>query len=65
MIAMTFTDIDIENSTDCSHDYVSIVDSNGAVILGDFCGSAPPSVLVSQTSEVAVTFRSDSSVTHR
>ncbi|VVC39263.1 EGF-like, conserved site,EGF-like calcium-binding domain,CUB domain,EGF domain,EGF-like calcium- [Cinara cedri] len=65
VINISFDWIDLENSTTCNFDYVSILnsDSEDGNILGKFCGNILPvnNSIISDSNEVIVRFRSDGS----
>ena len=47
IVALQFTDMDIENSADCTYDYVKITagDNEDAPVIGKFCGTTLPGEL--------------------
>merc|ERR1711962_1073123 len=64
-IKISFDDLDIENEDSCFYDYVTVKDSNGAVLVGKTCGTTKPEVVTSTTNKVDVIFHSDGSVTNK
>ncbi|CAG5895667.1 unnamed protein product [Menidia menidia] len=65
-VLWNFTDLDIENHSNCSWDYVAIYDgpSSSSPLLAHVCGTSAPPVTSTQHS-IFVRFRSDSSRSHR
>ncbi|XP_047455679.1 cubilin [Mugil cephalus] len=66
-VLFNFTDLDIEFSSSCIYDYVSIYDgpSSSAPLLGHICGTTIPPAITSTQNIIYVRFRSDSSRNHR
>ncbi|XP_034025114.1 cubilin [Thalassophryne amazonica] len=66
-IMLNFTDFNLEGSSSCSYDYVEIRDGGyeTSPLIGKFCSSQGPPVLVSHSNRLWVRFRSDLSVTMR
>merc|ERR1711962_1887363 len=64
-IKISFDDLDIENEDSCIYDYVTVKDSNGAVLVGKTCGTTKPEVVTSTTNKVEVIFHSDGSETNK
>jgi len=66
-IKVDFLEFDLENSTDCSNDRLTIYDGNSitAPLLGTYCGSTLPPEVMASNSEGALTFefQSNGSVT--
>merc|ERR1719369_2707658 len=61
-IKLTFTVFDLECSSDCSYDYVEVLDTDGSQ-LGKLCGDSLPSPVTSSGNRMTVRFISDDSVT--
>ena len=55
--------MDIEESNDCTSDYVLVLDGNNdqAPLINKFCGRVSPSAITSQGSALFVQFVSDNS----
>ncbi|KAG7219563.1 hypothetical protein INR49_018990 [Caranx melampygus] len=66
-VLLNFSDLDIENHSNCAWDYVSIHDgpSSSSPLLARVCGSTLPPSITSTQSSMFVRFRSDSSRNHR
>ncbi|XP_014830968.1 PREDICTED: cubilin, partial [Poecilia mexicana] len=66
-ILLNFTDLDIENHSNCSFDYVTVHDGPSILfpLLAHVCGSNPPPSITSTQNTIYVRFRSDSSQNHR
>lgn len=60
-IAISFNEFELENSAECSGDYVIVKDgiSESSEILGKYCGTDVPMYVVSSGSLLSVTFRTD------
>ncbi|XP_071942939.1 cubilin-like isoform X2 [Antedon mediterranea] len=66
-ITLTFTHIDIEESTDglCAHDNVNVFNGNdeyAPLVIGPYCGTVLPQAFTSYSAAVTITFLSDGSV---
>ena len=60
VVKINFTAFDIEsNGARCPWDHLSILDSDGTVLLDKACGIREPFTICSQTSEVYFTFITD------
>lgn len=61
-IAISFNEFELENSAECSADYVIVKDgvSENSEVLGKYCGTAVPMHLLSSGNVLSVTFRTDS-----
>ncbi|XP_015810319.3 cubilin [Nothobranchius furzeri] len=66
-VLFNFTDLDIENHSNCLWDYVAIHDgpSISSSLLAQVCGTSIPPPITSTTNTIYVRFRSDSSLNHR
>ncbi|XP_054878715.1 cubilin isoform X1 [Poeciliopsis prolifica] len=66
-VLLNFTDLDIENHSNCSFDYVTIHDGPNIFfpLLARVCGSSPPPSITSTQNTIYIRFRSDSSQNHR
>uniref|UniRef100_A0A673AMU3 Cubilin n=1 Tax=Sphaeramia orbicularis TaxID=375764 RepID=A0A673AMU3_9TELE len=66
-LSLNFSDLDIEQHSSCSWDYVAIYDGPTASspLLARVCGSTPPPLIASTQNTIYVRFRSDSSRSHR
>ncbi|XP_059901037.1 cubilin [Gadus macrocephalus] len=64
-IKLNFTDFQLEYSATCNYDYVEIRDGGyeTSPIIGRFCGSQRPPVLVSHSNRLWLKFRSDVTTT--
>ena len=63
-IRLTFgTEFDLENEEHCPYDFLSIRDGANIVDseIGKYCGETTPNSILSSTSSVHITFRSDKS----
>jgi len=58
VLKATFISFDIENSADCSNDWLRVYDGTvtTAPILGTYCGSELPGILMASNAEGALTF---------
>ncbi|XP_043479110.1 cubilin-like isoform X2 [Leptopilina heterotoma] len=65
VVRLNFTNFDIENTKNCSDDYVKVYDgpSNTAALLGTFCHNKIPPTLTSTGNQMLVVMRSDSFLT--
>ncbi|XP_019626121.1 PREDICTED: sperm receptor for egg jelly-like [Branchiostoma belcheri] len=63
-ISLNFTEFSLENSTECSNDYVAVYDGPGvsSQLLGKFCGDEEPGLMNSTAQYLFVVFRSDDSL---
>ncbi|XP_071156308.1 cubilin-like isoform X2 [Mytilus edulis] len=63
-ITLTFSSFDVEDSSDCSYDYVEIRDGTSAdsAVLNKFCGSQVPDPVTTTQNSMWVKFVSDGSV---
>ena len=63
-IKLKFVQMDIEESTNCVKDRVTILNGNGrdALPLGSYCGNKLPSTIRSSTEVVTIQFVSDGSI---
>ncbi|KAI8502515.1 hypothetical protein Bbelb_201030 [Branchiostoma belcheri] len=63
-ISLNFTEFNLENSTECSNDYVAVYDGPDASsqLLGKFCGDEEPGLVNSTAQYLFVVFRSDDSL---
>lgn len=63
-IMLTFTHMDLESSSECSKDYVLVLDGNNeqAPLINRLCGQVSPSAITSQGSALFVQFVSDMSI---
>ncbi|KAL1493429.1 hypothetical protein ABEB36_011486 [Hypothenemus hampei] len=62
VIKLTWLSFNIEQSSDCSFDYVSVYDngtSDNQKLLGVYCGNKLPPVLLTQSNIATITFNSD------
>ncbi|XP_029134023.2 cubilin [Labrus bergylta] len=66
-VLFNFSDLDIEQHSDCIWDYVAIHDgpTMSAPLLARVCGTSAPPAITSTQSTIYVRFRSDSSNSHR
>ncbi|KAM6953504.1 cubilin [Aplochiton taeniatus] len=66
-VLFNFTDLEIENHSNCSFDYVAIYDGPGmsSAMLAHVCGSALPAAITSSQNTIYVRFRSDVSSNRR
>lgn len=65
VVQLTFNTFNLENHENCIYDYVEIYDNGttpNATLLGRYCGGTPPPVLVSESNQMSVVFRTDSSI---
>ena len=60
-IAISFNEFELENSAECSADYVIVKDgiSENSEVLGKYCGTDVPMYLLSSGNLLSVTFRTD------
>ena len=56
VIAITFTAFDVEASSSCSYDHLTITEGDGTPLMAKTCGSDLPPDLTSSTGTVRVTF---------
>ncbi|XP_066287702.1 uncharacterized protein [Branchiostoma lanceolatum] len=63
-VSLNFTDFSLENSSECSNDYVAVYDGPGrsSRLLGNFCGNEGPGLVTSTAEHLFVVFRSDDSL---
>jgi hypothetical protein len=61
-IALSFNEFELENTAECSSDYVMVQDGflGNSEILGKYCGTEVPVYLLSSRNEMSVTFHTDS-----
>ncbi|XP_023268101.1 bone morphogenetic protein 1-like, partial [Seriola lalandi dorsalis] len=66
-VSFNFSDLDIEQHSNCAWDYVAIHDGPTASspLLARVCGSSLPPSITSTQNSMFVRFRSDSSRSHR
>ncbi|XP_027132680.1 cubilin, partial [Larimichthys crocea] len=66
-VFFNFSDLDIENHSNCSWDYVAIYDGPtiSSPLLAHVCGTSLPPSITSTQNAIYVRFRSDSSRSHR
>uniref|UniRef100_A0A8C5HD89 Cubilin n=1 Tax=Gouania willdenowi TaxID=441366 RepID=A0A8C5HD89_GOUWI len=66
-VFLNFTDLDIENHSNCAWDYVAIYDgsTSSSPLLTRVCGTGVPPPVTSTQNQIYVRFRSDSSLSHR
>ena len=60
VIEIVFSDFVLEAKTDCSADWVQVVDGDGTELLKKSCGTTKPVKITSKTNSVKIKFRSDS-----
>ncbi|KAI0231879.1 hypothetical protein LSAT2_017760, partial [Lamellibrachia satsuma] len=58
-----FNRFDVQDSSACSNDSVSLKDTATGIVLFTFCGNKSPSDVMSLSNEMTVVFASDSSMT--
>ena len=60
-IEVSFTDMDLEQSTNCSYDFVEVRDGSylTSPLLGRYCGSIKPALIRSTSNHIRILFRSD------
>lgn len=67
-LEINFTSFDVESQTSCSYDYLNIYngENTSAALIGTYCGTSSPGLVVSSNSAGALTFEwhSDGSVTN-
>ena len=63
-IELKFIEMDIEQSTNCVKDQVTILNGKdeNALSLGSFCGNKLPATIYSSTETIVIKFMSDSSI---
>ncbi|XP_046880031.1 cubilin [Hypomesus transpacificus] len=66
-VLFNFSDLDIENHSDCLWDYVAIHDGPSGLfpLLAHVCGQVHPPAIISTQNIIFVRFRSDNSMSHR
>lgn len=65
VIQLTWLLFNLEESNSCSFDYVEIYNSHvNNELVGRFCGSKPPPVLVSSSNTLTIKFVTDSSINY-
>ena len=66
-IAFKFTFVDLETGRNCQYDYVEVreVNSVNSPLLGKFCGSTVPSLLMSSSRYLWIRFHTDSSTSRK
>merc|ERR1712179_422813 len=64
-VVITFSDFELEYISDCSYDWVMIIDGDGSTLLPKTCGSDIPSPIRSHTNTAVIVFHSDHSETFR
>ena len=64
-VVFFFADFNLEESSDCSHDSLTIYDgdSDESPVLGTYCGTEAPSFVASTGSNATAVFRTDSTNT--
>ncbi|XP_049840768.1 cubilin-like [Schistocerca gregaria] len=67
ILQLVFIDIEMEETDDCSHDYVEIRDGKdpSGRLLGSYCSSSHPPFIRSSSNHMFVTFKSDYSSSGR
>uniref|UniRef100_A0A3B3TUW7 CUB domain-containing protein n=1 Tax=Poecilia latipinna TaxID=48699 RepID=A0A3B3TUW7_9TELE len=63
-VALNFTNLELENHSDCSFDYVEVRDGRMETdpLIGKYCGSTLPAPIRSSSNSLWIRFKSDSSV---
>ncbi|KAJ8044114.1 Subtilisin-like protease 8 [Holothuria leucospilota] len=66
IVELSFTHFDLESSTTCAFDKLSVYDGSDstATLLGEYCGSDIPSAVYSTSNQMYLEFTTDSSVTY-
>lgn len=66
-LLQNFVDFELEPHQDCSYDNIEIFDgaNKTAMLLGKFCGSRKPTVIMSSSNQMYLVFYSDASVQRR
>ncbi|KAM4718445.1 cubilin [Anableps anableps] len=66
-VLLNFIDLDIQNHSNCSFDYVAVHDGPNTLfpLLARVCGSSSPPSITSTQNTIYVRFRSDSNQNHR
>ncbi|XP_017881696.1 cubilin [Ceratina calcarata] len=65
VVQLTWLNFDLEHNIRCRFDYVSAYEnylSSGKELLGTFCGSTKPPVLITEGNTLTIVFHSDSSI---
>ncbi|KOC70062.1 Cubilin [Habropoda laboriosa] len=64
VVQLTFLSFNLEQNIRCRHDYVMIYETQGPdiVVIGTYCGSKTPPIIMTQGSTMNVAFHSDSSI---
>jgi len=65
VIEITFTDFILEAKTDCSADWVQVVDDDGTELLKKSCGTTKPAKITSKSNSVKVKFHSDANYNYK
>jgi len=63
VLRLEFTAFDVEDHGSCAYDHLEIVDGDGTILMDKTCGDALPPVLMSNTNQVDLIFKTDNSVT--
>jgi len=63
VLRLEFTAFDVEDDGSCAYDHLEIVDGDGTILMDKTCGDALPPVFMSNTNQVDLIFKTDSSVT--
>ena len=56
---MQFTAFDVESSSTCSYDYVTIKNGDGTTLMEKTCGSSLPAAVTSTSNIVEIYFHTD------
>merc|ERR1719369_282149 len=64
-IVITFSDFELEENSDCSWDWLMIIDGDGSTLLPKTCGADKPGSVRSNTNTAVILFHSDRSETFR
>jgi len=64
-IVITFSDFELEENSDCSWDWLMIIDGDGSTLLPKTCGADIPAPIWSHTNTAVIVFHSDRSQTFR
>lgn len=66
VIQVTFLTFHVEQSYDCSYDYLKIFDNNtnigSGALMGTFCGYRLPPSILSSSNIITIVFTSDNSI---
>jgi len=60
VVALTFSDFQIEDQLTCAYDWLQVLDGDGTVLLDYTCGFEKPDMIISKTNSVIIIFSSDS-----